>query len=75
MQHQQVFVVDDDPIVANLIELRLKKMGYEVSGVSGNGADALEKMRQSLHRCGHHGYKPPRDTGRYPDGKKNRDIV
>jgi CheY-like chemotaxis protein len=47
MQHQQIFVVDDDPIVANLIELRLKKMGYEVSGVSGNGADALEKIRRS----------------------------
>ncbi|MBP1927950.1 CheY-like chemotaxis protein [Methanolinea mesophila] len=45
MQHQQVFVVDDDPIVANLIELRLKKMGYGVSGVSHNGTDALEKIR------------------------------
>jgi len=47
MQHQQVFVVDDDPIVANLIELRLKKMGYEISGVTSSGTDALEKMRRS----------------------------
>jgi DNA-binding NarL/FixJ family response regulator len=47
MQHQQVFVVDDDPIVANLIELRLTKMGYEVSGVSHTGADALEKIPET----------------------------
>jgi len=38
-----VLVVDDDPVLVHLIELRLKKMGYSVLGTALNGEEAIKK--------------------------------
>ncbi|MEI6841087.1 MAG: response regulator [Methanomicrobiales archaeon] len=38
-----VLVVDDDPVLVHLIELRLQKMGYSVLGTALNGEEAIQK--------------------------------
>ncbi len=41
MSGNNVLIVEDDNIVANLIEMRLKKLGYTVVGVTSSGKEAL----------------------------------
>lgn len=38
-----VLVVDDDLVLAHLIEIRLEKMGYSVAGIALDGEDAIRK--------------------------------
>ncbi len=39
-----VYIVEDESIVAKDIQNSLKKLGYQVLGISNNGNDALEKI-------------------------------
>lgn len=39
-----VYIVEDESIVAKDIQNSLKKLGYQVLGISNNGTDALEKI-------------------------------
>lgn len=41
MSNKLILVVDDDPIVAKLIEMRLKKLGYEVPAITSTGDEAI----------------------------------
>jgi PAS domain S-box-containing protein len=41
MSGKNVLIVDDDLIIANLIEMRLKKLGYNVVGITGSGKEAM----------------------------------
>ena len=41
MSGKNVLIVDDDLIIANLIEMRLKKLGYNVVGITGSGKEAV----------------------------------
>lgn len=45
MVNQRVLVVDDDPKIANLVELYLTRAGFEVA-VAGDGLVALRLMRE-----------------------------
>jgi DNA-binding NarL/FixJ family response regulator len=41
MTTKRIMVVEDDVIIASLIESRLKKIGYAVSGMYDSGEDAI----------------------------------
>jgi CheY-like chemotaxis protein len=41
MTTKRIMVVEDDVIIASLIESRLKKIGYAVSGIFDSGEDAI----------------------------------
>jgi two-component system cell cycle sensor histidine kinase/response regulator CckA len=41
MSKKSILVVDDDPVVAKLIEMRLQKLGYEVPAVTSTGDEAI----------------------------------
>ncbi|MDG6257594.1 MAG: response regulator [Methanomicrobiaceae archaeon] len=41
MTAKRIMVVEDDVIIASLIENRLKKLGYEVCGICDAGEDAI----------------------------------
>jgi CheY-like chemotaxis protein len=41
MTTKRIMVVEDDVIIASLIESRLKKIGYTVSGIFDTGEDAI----------------------------------
>lgn len=46
-----IFIVEDNPVIADLISWRLSEMGYEVSGTAEDSDDALiqiEKFKPSL---------------------------
>lgn len=37
----QILIVENDPIIGRMLEMQVKSLGYSVTGVVGNGADAL----------------------------------
>jgi DNA-binding NarL/FixJ family response regulator len=39
-----VYIVEDESIVAKDIQNSLKKLGYNVLGISNNGADAIKNI-------------------------------
>ena len=41
----EIFIVEDDPIIAQLIEWRLSALGYSVCGRASNGNDAIEGIK------------------------------
>jgi len=41
----RIFFVEDDEIVANVIEWRLNKLGYSVCGSANNGVDAITLIK------------------------------
>ncbi|MDI9632536.1 MAG: response regulator [Methanolinea sp.] len=43
-----ILIVEDDPIISQLIQWRLEKLGYHVSGRAPTAEEALEKMRKDL---------------------------
>jgi PAS domain S-box-containing protein len=47
MSGKNVLIVDDDLIIANLIEMRLKKLGYNVVGITGSGKEAISLAASS----------------------------
>jgi CheY-like chemotaxis protein len=42
----RIFFVEDDEIIANLIEWRLNKLGYSVCGSAKNGVDAIPLIKE-----------------------------
>jgi CheY-like chemotaxis protein len=45
MPKASVFIVEDDPIMARLIELRLLSMGYSICGFASDGSSAIEAIK------------------------------
>lgn len=41
-----ILIVEDDPIISQLIQWRLEKLGYHVSGRAQTAEEALERMRK-----------------------------
>ena len=51
MANPKVLIVEDDTIIVNVVQWRLSKIGYDVCGSVGTGADAMdmvEKMRPDI---------------------------
>ncbi|MDD1696971.1 MAG: response regulator, partial [Methanoregula sp.] len=46
MKGTRIFFVEDDEIIANLIEWRLNKLGYSVCGSAKNGVDAIPLIKE-----------------------------
>lgn len=46
MTGARIFFVEDDEIVANIIEWRLQKLGYSVCGSAKNGVDAISLIKK-----------------------------
>ncbi len=40
-----VLIVEDDPVISELVSWRLRKLGYEVSGTAQTGLEALRQIR------------------------------
>ena len=45
-ERYRIFFVEDDEIIANLIEWRLNKLGYSVCGSAKNGVDAIPLIKE-----------------------------
>ncbi len=48
MKQARIFFVEDDEVLARVIEWRLAKLGHSVCGSSNNGAEAIEKIQQVI---------------------------
>jgi CheY-like chemotaxis protein len=46
MKQARIFFVEDDEILARVIEWRLAKLGHTICGSSNNGTEAIEKITQ-----------------------------
>ncbi len=46
MKGARIFFVEDDEIIANVIEWRLNKLGYSVCGSAKNGVDAITLIKE-----------------------------
>jgi len=46
MKQVNIFCVEDDEILARVIEWRLTKLGHNVCGFSNNGIDAIKKIQR-----------------------------
>lgn len=46
MKGTRIFFVEDDDIVASVIEWRLNKLGYSVCGSAKNGVDAITLIKE-----------------------------
>jgi len=42
----RIVIVEDDPVIANLIAIRVRKMGYLVAGIFATGEEAIEKAEE-----------------------------
>jgi two-component system, response regulator PdtaR len=47
MLNSKILIVEDEIILANDIKQRLEKLGYIISGIVGNGKDAIKKTEES----------------------------
>jgi len=45
MSKKRIFIVEDDDIIARLIEWRVKELGYDVCGRAATGDDAVSLIR------------------------------
>lgn len=43
----QIVIVEDEMIIALDLELRLKKLGYEVIGIAASGVDAIKLVKNN----------------------------
>ncbi|MCU0632713.1 MAG: response regulator [Methanolinea sp.] len=46
MSQPRILIVEDDDIIATLVEWRLKKLGYEVCGRAAEGNEALSLVQR-----------------------------
>ena len=46
MTHLQIVIVEDDPILCDLLKIRLAKMGYSVTGMYATGEDAIRAVSE-----------------------------
>lgn len=44
---KKVLIVDDDPQIRDLLQLRLRILGYQVCGIAGTGEEAVKLARES----------------------------
>jgi PAS domain S-box-containing protein len=44
LNHLKIVIVEDDPILCDLLKIRLAKMGYTVSGMYATGEDAIRAI-------------------------------
>jgi CheY-like chemotaxis protein len=44
MANPKVLVVEDDEVILNIEKWRLSKLGFDVCGTAGTGAEALERV-------------------------------
>ena len=44
MANPKVLIVEDDSIIVNVAQWRLSKLGYDVCGSAGTGADAMDMV-------------------------------
>jgi DNA-binding NarL/FixJ family response regulator len=44
---KKILIVDDDPQVRDLLQLRLKILGYDVCGMAGTGEEAVQIARET----------------------------
>jgi two-component system, response regulator PdtaR len=47
MPDKKIFIVEDEPIVAMMLEDTLAQLGYEVAGTATNGNDAIRKIGET----------------------------
>lgn len=40
-----ILIVEDDPVISELVSWRLRKLGYEVSGTAQTGLEALRQIQ------------------------------
>jgi len=45
MKQARIFFVEDDEVLARVIEWRLTKLGHTICGSSNNGTEAIEKIQ------------------------------
>ena len=46
MTHLQIAIVEDDPILCDLLKIRLGKMGYSITGMYAAGEDAMRAISE-----------------------------
>lgn len=46
MSNARILIVEDDDVIASLLEWRVRKLGYEVCGKAGNATDALALVQK-----------------------------
>lgn len=46
MLDKEIFIVEDNPVIADLISWRLTEMGYKVAGTAEDSSDALARIEQ-----------------------------
>lgn len=46
MSHLKIVIVEDDPILCDLLKIRLAKMGYSVTGMYATGEDAIRAISE-----------------------------
>ncbi|MCX6698675.1 MAG: response regulator [Methanomicrobiales archaeon] len=46
MTHLQIVIVEDDPILCDLLKIRLTKMGYSITGMYATGEDAIRAISE-----------------------------
>ena len=47
MEKLNIFIVEDESIVAKDIQNNLIKLGYNVLGIANNGKDAIEQIKET----------------------------
>jgi hypothetical protein len=48
LTHLRIVIVEDDPILCDLLKIRLAKMGYSVTGMFATGEDALRAFSEHI---------------------------
>ncbi|HTY16025.1 MAG TPA: response regulator [Methanoregulaceae archaeon] len=48
MHSATILIVEDDPIISSLIEIRLKKLGFSVCGKAKNEAETMECVQSQF---------------------------
>jgi len=47
MAKKKVLIVDDDPQIRDLLQLRLKILGYDICGMAGTGEDGVKLAKET----------------------------
>ncbi len=50
MNKAKILIVEDNPIVAEDIKMKLSRMGYEVTGIASSATEAFDSVRHVKKR-------------------------